>query len=170
MKTIFNFARSRSVPLILALLMLVYGTGCRTLIKIKDVRPPRVNAIKKVTKRHFFLHAGINVYELSDPILKNEVLSGNVIIPTVPIYYVIDRDLKYSKDEESILNEVHIFLNPQHSAVSLGQIEIPEKDITQIKVIKKNQSDVIGVTVLTVSLLVLLTTSVLSIEFPPLWR
>jgi len=166
MKTIFNFARGKSVTLFLATLMLFYGTGCQTLIRIQEVKPQKINGFNKHAKKYVLLHAGTNLYELVNPVVQNDILRGSVIQPTEPIFYTVGRDRKFSKDEVNILNEVHIFLSPQYSELLNGSISLPVKDIAQTQLIKQDQSDRIGVALITVTALVLLLGSATPFTLP----
>lgn len=140
MKTIFNFARSRSVSLILALLMLVYGTGCQTSFRIQVVKPQRINGLNEFGVKRFIVHTDRYLYELVAPAVKNGQLTGILTSPDQTVHYFVYRDKRYTKEEESILNEVHIFLNEKSLELPYGQSVIPVQSIAQIEVIKKSQT------------------------------
>lgn len=138
MKTIFNFARSRSMPLILALLMLVYGTGCQTTFRVQTATPQRINLLRVISEKHFIVHQGVLFYELFKPEVKDGVLNGVLSYPDLPVYYSVNRSNRFTKTEASIVNEVHIFLNEKAPELLFGQITIPVQNIAEVQIIKKS--------------------------------
>jgi len=157
MKTIFNFARGRSVTLFLATLMLFYGTGCQTLFKLQTIQPQRINSLNEFGAKRFIVHTDRYLYELVSPTVKNGQLTGVLTSPGQTVHYFVDRDKRYTKEEESILNEVHIFLSEKSLELPYGQSVISVQNIAQIQVIKKSQTGkniVIGVSVTALLLLI----------------
>lgn len=140
MKTIFNFARSRSVSLILALLMLVYSTGCQTTFRVQTATPQRINLLKVNSEKRFIVHQGVLFYELFKPEVKDGVLNGVLSYPDRPVYYSVDRSNRFTKAEASIVNEVHIFLNENTPELLFGQITIPLQNVAEVQMVKKSNT------------------------------
>jgi hypothetical protein len=70
-------------------------------------------------------------------------LNGTVIDTKIRGLYYYDRKTKYYSSEKSIINEAHIYLNPEYMKLQPGDIQIPLKDITEIRILDKNKNKTI---------------------------
>ena len=139
MKTLFNIARTRGVAFFLSSLVLLFAVGCQRYTIIQTY-PRKIVKIGEEgsENKHFIVHAGGNLYDLTNVARGTKLLTGTVQAATEPIYYSTTRKKPYTKAEAGILNEVHIVLNSKYDSLALGAFTVPLKDISDVRVINKS--------------------------------
>ncbi len=158
MKALFSFARTRGVAFFLSSLVLLFAMGCQR-YAFPQVSPEQIGTIDEggFKHKHFIVHAGNNLYDLTNLATNSKVLTGTVLPATEPIYYATTRTEPYTKAEKTITNEVHIYLNSRYDTLALGAITIPYVDISNVQVINKtNHTGVILAVVFGLGFLTLL--------------
>ena len=158
MRTLFSFFRTRGVAFFLASLMVVFGVGCQR-YAFPQVLPEQIGTIDEggFKNKHFIVHAGANVYDLTNLATNSKILTGAILPVSKPIYYDPYRTEPYTKAEKAITNEVHIFLNSRYDSLALGAFTVPYVDISDVRVIKNsNPEGAVVAIVLGISFLTLL--------------
>lgn len=156
MKTLFSFFRTRGVALFLSSLVLLFGVGCQR-YAFPQVPPEQIGTIDEggFKNKHFVVHAGDNLYDLTDLATNSKVLTGTILPASEPIYYSTSRTKPYTKAEKTITNEVHIFLNSKYDSLALGAFTVPYVDISDVRVIDRSSPEgavvavVLGISFLT---------------------
>lgn len=167
MKTLFNFARSRSVSFFLALIMLFYAVSCNrfTFQKASAKRLIRLEQTS-ITPKHFIFHAGDYLYQISDLSLDGDKLMGTLSPVTGSVFYSSTMTKPYVIKHEGILNEVHLYLNSTMGTPDYGKITIPLKDIKEARVIVRDGSRIVlGVLIFAGALVGLFFIALSSITF-----
>lgn len=138
MKTLFSIARTRGVAFFLASLMTLFAVGCQR-YAFPKVSPERIGKIDKkgVKNKHFYIHAGRSIYNLSNIGTNSTMLSGTVEPASGPIYYSPTRTEPYSQAEAGILDEVHITMDAGYDSLALGVFSAPLNDIKEVRVVKR---------------------------------
>lgn len=139
MKTLFSFFRTRGVAFFLASLVLLFAEGCQRYTIIQTY-PRKIVKIGEEgsENKHFIVHAGSNLYDLTNVARSSKLLTGTVQPATEPIYYSTTRKKPYTKTEAGILNEVHIILDSKYDSLALGAFAVPLKDISDVRIITKS--------------------------------
>lgn len=169
MKTLFNFARSRSVSFFLALTMLFYAVSCNQ-FAIRSIAPKKLVVLEKTSSppKHFIVHAGESLYEISNLSMEGDNLIGKLAPVTGSVYYSSMMKSTAIKNE-GILNEIHLFLNTTIEPQYVGKVSLPFKDIKEVRLIHHDGSGTIALTVVSVVVLIKLFYLALStITFCPL--
>lgn len=155
MKTLFSFARTRGMAVFLSSLVLLFGVGCQR-YAFPQVPPEQIGTIDEggFKNKHFIVHAGDNLYDLTNLATNSKVLTGTILPASEPIYYSTSRTKPYTKAEKTITNEVHIFLNSEYDSLALGAFTVPYVDISDVQVIDRSSPEgavvavVLGITFL----------------------
>ena len=92
------------------LILLVQLSGCRfykvnSLILNHKTGSQNIETMQK----YFLVYARGSIYVLEDITSDSTSISGNIVKPSKIIYYYPGRPKDYQKEQESILQEVHIY-------------------------------------------------------------
>jgi hypothetical protein len=138
MKALFKFARTRGVAYFLTFLSLLFAVSCQR-YAFPQITPQKIGKVDEggFKSKHFIVHAGNNLYDLTNLATNAKMLTGTLQPASEPIYYSATRTKHYTKAEESILNEVHIFLNARYDTLALGDFAVSFKDISDVQLIRK---------------------------------
>lgn len=139
MKALFKFARTKGVAYFLTSLTLLFAVSCQR-YAFPQAFPQKISKVDEggLKPKHFIVHAGSNLYDLTNPVTNSRVLTGTIQPASEPIYFSADRKKPYTKAEEGIINEVHIYLNTRYDTLAMGDFAVPFKDISNVQLIKKS--------------------------------
>lgn len=144
MKTLFNFARYRSVSFVLALIMLFYAVSCNR-FAFQHIDPKRLVALEKKsgTPKRFIVHTGEHLYQINNLSKDRDNLMGTLAPLTDSVFYSSTMTRPYVIKHKGILNEVHLYLNSTLGTTDYGEITVPLKDIKEARGIVRDQSGVV---------------------------
>ena len=155
------------------LLLLVFGllsSGCQSYYRSRETEASRQNVSLLAESKVFVVHQGAEVWELREPRLSGEVLTGSRTLTTGrldvwPAAPATGQSARYRAAEAPVvLNIVHVYLrqNPdQAPAGADGQVSIPLASIRQIDLLEKDTgkttaSYVLGIAGATVAVMAIL--------------
>lgn len=122
-----------------------------------------------IPSKHFIVHTGESLYEISNLSLERDNLVGKLAPVTGSVFYSSMMTKPYIIKNDDILNEVHLFLNTTIEPQSLGQVSLPFKDIKEVRVIAYDQSGLfLGLTIVVGSLVGLFIAALSNFTFCPL--
>ena len=137
MRTLFNFARSRSVSFFLALIVFFYAVSCNQFV-VRSMEPKGLVELEKTSSppKYFIVHSGESLYEISNLSMEGGNLVGKMAPVTGSVYYSSMMTKPYIIKHDGILNEVHLFLTKTIDPQSLGQVSLPFKDIKKASLVR----------------------------------
>ena len=129
---------TKLISLVLSSLLALNTVGC-TYYKAKTLPSTDKPTIDKIGTLHkyFVIHHGENVYSCSDLSVDMDNISGDIqrISPKF-FHYNDDPKVPHDKYDNSILNEVHIYMKDGSVMPPAGLSKIPLADIKEIRIIQ----------------------------------
>lgn len=131
---------SKPLSWLLLLSFLTMTNSCYYFKVNRSTEPPP-NTISKMQDEHKFiiLHIDDKAWQLSDIIIDQENITGNINdLPSIEMYKIVKTDAptRYKKNESQILNEVHIYTT-EFTKIGSAKITFPIKAISKIEVYDK---------------------------------
>ncbi len=121
----------------LVTLMLFQSFGCKYFQydRVTSDFETSITSIGEIHK-YFIIHDKENLYELTDITADETKMSGNLALINNEVFYTEGRNNRFKKEENSILHEVHIYLNDNADSLQLGYGDIPMTDLKEMKIIE----------------------------------
>lgn len=129
------------ISFFLVFLMLFYALGCRY-FKIDQVAPENIASIENIGDyyRTVYVHWQYEDYNLSQIAIDTVQVSGLLSLTDSYIYdYRESTNNSYKPINSSILDDVHIYLNPDVSKPEIGPFTTTYDQIQKIEVIEKDK-------------------------------
>ncbi len=89
----------------------------------------------------FIIHSGEDVYQMDNLLASHEAIYGEIKTVEQPFYYNEARRKWYNATEKSIINEVHIYVDPAFE-IEAGNTYVPERAIQEIRIIDRDHGKV----------------------------
>jgi len=95
----------------------------------------------------YIVHQNGAMYELTEATTNSESISGVLKpIDKDQVYFNDEGAKKVKSKEKAILNEIHVYLNSDASALQQGQVTIPMKKVKDVKFVKRDMK-VLGIAI-----------------------
>ena len=158
MRNLHNPSIIHPIVIFFVLSILIFASACGY-YKVVDRSPKKfasyLQSAKNVDQKVFYLHGHSKVIQIKDVKMEGLSLSAHIVPDSayqpqaIPDYnYRTRRSSRLKKDNKSILNEVHLYLNPSQVINGTDSILLLPGEIASIEIIKHD-----GVKELTASVL-----------------
>ena len=140
MKALRKPNAKRSISYFLILLTLFYTQGCHY-FKVKSVTDGQISNINDIGNiyKYFVVHSGSDVFALKNISIDSLNISGYLQLTNENVFYFEGHRYRYRQEEQSIINEVHIYLSDNKERLELGYTHIPFTAIKEVRIIEKDK-------------------------------